>query len=78
MEDQFIYLYIVEADCSLLEAATMIETITNKKTNFNYVEQNRSGDHIWWIGDLQKFKLHYPNWSHKYNIQDIITEIINK
>ena len=64
------------SNCSLLEAATMIESITGNKTNFNYVEQNRSGDHIWWIGDVQKFKLHYPNWSHKFNIQGIITEIV--
>jgi CDP-paratose 2-epimerase len=64
------------SNCSLLEAATMIETVTGNKTNFNYVEQNRSGDHIWWIGDVQKFKSHYPNWSQKFNIQDIITEII--
>ena len=63
------------SNCSLLEAATMVESLTGNKTKFNYVDQNRSGDHIWWIGDVDKFKSHYPTWSHRFNIQDIIKEI---
>lgn len=65
------------SNCSLIEAVNIIEGITNKKTNLNYVDTNRSGDHIWWISDVSKFKKDYPEWSLTYNINDIISEIIN-
>ncbi len=65
------------SNCSLIEAVHMIESVTNIKTNLNYVEENRSGDHIWWISDVSKFKKDYPDWSLRYTINDIITEIIN-
>jgi CDP-paratose 2-epimerase len=38
-------------------------------------ETNRIGDHIWWISDVSKFKKHYPEWTWKYNINDILTQI---
>ena len=43
--------------------------------NYEYSETNRVGDHIWWISDVSKFKSHYPQWTWKYNIIDILTQI---
>ncbi|MFA5880481.1 MAG: NAD-dependent epimerase, partial [Candidatus Margulisiibacteriota bacterium] len=55
-----------------------IEKILNKKAIYQYKEDNRIGDHIWYISDVSKFKSHYPNWNYKYNIDDIIKEICKK
>ncbi|GAB5400725.1 MAG: NAD-dependent epimerase/dehydratase family protein [Aureisphaera sp.] len=63
------------SNCSMAEAIDMCEEITGNKMNYEYSETNRIGDHIWWISDLSKFKEHYPDWSPKYNIKDILTQI---
>ncbi len=63
------------SNCSMTEAIAMCEKITGKPMNYEYSETNRVGDHIWWISDVSKFKLHYPNWKWKYDINDILTQI---
>lgn len=63
------------SNCSMMEAIGLCEEITGNKVNYTYSENNRIGDHIWWISDLSKFKGHYPDWSHQFNITDILTEI---
>lgn len=63
------------SNCSMLEAIQHCEAISGKKLNWDYIESNRNGDHIWWISDLQKFKQHYPEWELTYTIEDILTEI---
>jgi CDP-paratose 2-epimerase len=63
------------SNCSMLEAIEICEEITDKKLNWTYTEQNRIGDHIWWIGSVQKFQQHFPNWNFRYNIRDILEEI---
>jgi CDP-paratose 2-epimerase len=39
------------------------------------VENNRKGDHIWWISDLSHFQSLYPEWHLRYNVQQIMSEI---
>ena len=63
------------SNCSMLEAIQICEEITSKKLAFDYVESNRSGDHIWWISDIRKFQSHYPEWQLKYTVRDILQEI---
>lgn len=63
------------SNCSMAEAIDMCEQITGKPMNYEYSETNRVGDHIWWISDVSKFKSHYPNWTWKYNINDILSQI---
>jgi CDP-paratose 2-epimerase len=63
------------SNCSMAEAIELCEKITGKPMNYEYSETNRIGDHIWWISDVSKFKSHYPNWSWKYDINDILTQI---
>lgn len=63
------------SNCSMMEAIKLSEKIAGKKLNWNYSDTNRIGDHIWWIGDIQKFKSHYPGWKINYNIEDILQEI---
>ncbi|WP_298397557.1 NAD-dependent epimerase/dehydratase family protein [Flavobacterium sp.] len=63
------------SNCSMAEAIAMCEQITGKPMNYEYTEVNRVGDHIWWISDVSKFKEHYPEWTWKYNINDILSQI---
>ncbi|MDX2212964.1 MAG: NAD-dependent epimerase/dehydratase family protein [Oculatellaceae cyanobacterium bins.114] len=65
------------SNCSMLEAIATCEAISGKKLNYAYSEDNRSGDHIWYISDVRKFQSHYPQWHYKYNLQDILEDIYN-
>lgn len=62
------------SNCSMLEAIDLCERISSTSMQWTYTEQNRAGDHIWWIGDLAKFKSHYPHWKQTYSVQDILQE----
>jgi CDP-paratose 2-epimerase len=63
------------SNCSMLEAIALCEEISGRKLNWNYVEDNRIGDHIWWISDVRKFQSHYPAWHYRYDLRGILTEI---
>ena len=63
------------SNCSMLEAIKMGEEYSGNKLSYDYIDENRSGDHKWWISDTSKFESHYPSWFRRYNIQDIILEI---
>lgn len=62
-------------NCSIIEAIALCEEITGKRMDYIYTEENRSGDHIWWISDISKFQSHYPGWSFKYDLQMIMEEL---
>jgi CDP-paratose 2-epimerase len=62
------------SNCSMLEAIGMCEEIAGTPLTWTYADENRAGDHIWWIGDLSKFRLHYPGWKQTYDIYDILRE----
>lgn len=64
-----------ESNCSMLEAIDICQEIMGKEMNYSYSDNNRSGDHIWYISDLSKFKTHYPDWSIKYDVTQILREI---
>jgi CDP-paratose 2-epimerase len=66
------------SNCSMLEAIKEIENISGKKLDYSISESNRIGDHIWWVSDVSKFKSHYPNWDYKYNLTDILEQIIER
>ena len=63
------------SNCSMLEAIKMSEIITGNRFDFSYTENNRIGDHIWYISDTSKFKNHFPNWQQRFDIQDILHQI---
>jgi CDP-paratose 2-epimerase len=63
------------SNCSMLEAIQFCEEITGQPMNWSYREQNRVGDHIWWISDVGKFQSHYPHWRLTYNVRQICQEI---
>jgi len=67
-----------ESNASLLECIDMIEARIGRRIATEYLDQNRSGDHICYISDLTKFKSHYPKWRLQYKVDDIIDQILAK
>lgn len=63
------------SNCSMLEAIRLGEKMTGHQLDFSYVEDNRVGDHIWYISGVGKFRAHYPEWSYRYNLEGILGEI---
>ena len=63
------------SNCSMLEVITICEELAEKKLDYTYTEQNRSGDHIWYISDVKKFQSHFPQWQYQYNLRDILEDI---
>ena len=60
---------------SVLEAIELCREITGRRLNFEYVDKNRTGDHIWWISGVNKFISHYPQWKPLYGSSEIMAEI---
>jgi CDP-paratose 2-epimerase len=63
------------SNCSMLEAIDLCEAISGRKLQWTYEENNRIGDHIWWISDVRKFQNHYPGWKFRYGLREILEEI---
>jgi len=63
------------SNCSMLEAIAAGEKLSGNKLDFTYVEDNRIGDHIWYISDVRKFQSHYPDWKYQYDMEGILEEI---
>ena len=61
--------------CSILEAFRMAESVTGKRMNWQYVAENRNGDHICYYSDLRKMKTHYPAWGITKPLPRIFEEI---
>ncbi len=62
-------------NCSMLEAMRACEERTGRPMKWSYQEENRIGDHIWWISDVRKFKDHYPRWELTYDLDRTLDEI---
>lgn len=66
------------SNASMQEAIKMCEEITGREMKSTYTDENRIGDHIWWISDTDKFKSHYPGWKQKYDVPGILKDIYEK
>jgi CDP-paratose 2-epimerase len=60
---------------SILEAFKIAEEISGKPMRYEYVDQNRSGDHICYYSNLSKLKAHYPGWGITRSVRDTMNEI---
>lgn len=63
------------ANCSMLQAIRMCEAISGRELRWSYVDENRIGDHIWWISNVSKFQAHFPAWRYRYDLDGILREI---
>src|ERR1041385_145307 len=62
-------------NCSILEAIALCEEISGRKLCWEYIDDPRVGDHIWWISDVRKFREHYSEWNFRYGLREILEEI---
>ena len=61
--------------CSMLEAIQMCQEITGRELNYSYHDENRTGDHIWYVSNVSRFQSHYPEWKLTHNVYDILKDI---
>lgn len=62
---------------SILEAIDTINRIAGTNwNNYTISDENRIGDHIWYISDLSKFKKHYPNWNITISLEETIKQMV--
>ena len=63
------------SNCSMLEAISLCQEVSGNQIDWSYVEENRIGDHLWWISDVGKFRAHYPEWDYRYDLRSTLEEI---
>jgi len=63
------------SNASVLEAIALAEKISGNPMTHSYVDTNRVGDHIWWVGSNARFADHYPDWKMTYDVPAILQEI---
>lgn len=62
---------------SILEAIDTINRIAGTNwNNYTISDENRIGDHIWYISDLSKFKRDYPNWDITISLEETIKQMV--
>lgn len=64
------------ANCSMLEAIRAGEARVGRKLQYRYVEENRAGDHIWYVSDTSAFRRDYPGWRPQYNMDAIFDAVV--
>jgi CDP-paratose 2-epimerase len=62
--------------CSILEAFEICESFSGNKQKYEYLDDNRIGDHICYYSNLNKIKEHYPEFEIKNNLESTIKQII--
>lgn len=66
-----------ENSTSIIEAIKTINRLAGKNWDkYTLSEENRIGDHIWYISDLSKFKKDYPNWNITISLEETIAQMI--
>jgi CDP-paratose 2-epimerase len=63
------------SNCSMLEAIDLCESIAGRELRWELSDQNRIGDHRWWISDLEPFRRDYPTWDITYDVAAVLQEI---
>jgi CDP-paratose 2-epimerase len=63
------------SNASVIEAIRLSEEIAGEELAWTYAEENRVGDHIWWIGNNGRFESHYPEWKLEFDVRRILEEI---
>ena len=61
--------------CSILEAFEKITELSGKPMEYDYLDENRAGDHICYLSDLTKMQTHFPTWDLSQSLDDIFEQI---
>ena len=63
------------ANCSMLEAIEMCERIAGRELSWTMSDEQRIGDHRWWISSNGEFERDHPGWELRYDIETMLREI---
>jgi CDP-paratose 2-epimerase len=66
------------SNCSMLEAIQLCQEVVGRELDWTLGEENRIGDHRWWISDLEPFRRDYPGWDIVHDVPDILREIYER
>jgi CDP-paratose 2-epimerase len=61
---------------SVLEAFAVCERISGLPMRFEYVDENRKGDHICYYSDLRKIRAHYSHWDISITVEETVRQIV--
>ncbi len=61
---------------SIIECIGLVREIGGLQLDFTYSPRARLGDHICYITDLGKLRSHYPEWSPRHTLTDIIRAMV--
>jgi CDP-paratose 2-epimerase len=67
-----------KSNCSMLEAISESERIAGRELDWTLSDDNRIGDHRWWISDLVPFERDYPDWRITHDVPAILQEIFTR
>lgn len=62
--------------CSIWEAFKIAERFSGKAQVYTYVDDNRIGDHICYISNLDKMRTHYPQWDITVSLEETVKQIV--
>jgi CDP-paratose 2-epimerase len=48
------------------------------RLRYEYRDENRRGDHICYISDIRKLRMHFPEWCLAYDLSRILSEIVER
>jgi CDP-paratose 2-epimerase len=65
------------SNVSLIEAIELCEKLSGQKLAVTYVNDNRVGDHMWYVSDIRKFSSHYPEWRLTADVPQILSEMLD-
>ena len=63
--------------CSILEAFELCESHSGISQKYEYLDENRIGDHICYYSNLTKIKTHYPQFRLRHSLSDTIKQIVH-
>jgi CDP-paratose 2-epimerase len=61
---------------SVLESIKMVEDRVGVALDYEYVDENREGDHICYMSDLRRLEADYPGWKLSASLDDIVDESV--
>jgi CDP-paratose 2-epimerase len=59
---------------SMLEAIARFQDLYGRTLDYEYVEENRRGDHICYISDLTRFRADYPSWELSVGLDELFDQ----
>jgi CDP-paratose 2-epimerase len=65
------------SNVSILEAIELIDKLGGGRVSYTVSDDNRIGDHIWYVSDVRRFQRDYPAWRYAYSIDRTLAEMID-